>query len=266
MAAEAFLAELQTLDLPAEWCTQVVVSERRNTVALRVDEYAHLVVTVPAGADPGAVLRAVRRQTMWVCRQVRQRQPYVPDHPVKELVSGEGFRLFGLPHRLRVVDGGPPLLCDETTRLSTWSGSPIREIHLRRDHADGPDALIGWFSGQGREWMADATGARSLVRWCRRLGVEPPTFEVATLKPRQWAVHRKARRTLTAHWALFQLDPAEIEFALMRELVKTVAPTAAEARTRVAGLFCDHITRADRLAKEGRRVWLGDVQPERGAQ
>lgn len=252
--AEA-LADLA--DLPAEWATTVQVSAKRRTLGLTVDEHAHLTITVPAGTDPGWVARQVRKSKQWVYRKVREQAPYIPAHPVKELVGGESFPLLGRPHRLRIVPDGPPLRCDETTRLSSWSGSPIREIHLRADHTHDPRPLIEWYAERGAAHL-NGTHPQSLAAWCNRWGItDPPRLVVSTLPPntRFWGRYSARTNTLKIDWALFQLDRDLVEFVMLRELLKTpemkaqfVPPTIAEAAQR-----------ADRLRRDGARAWIGDV-------
>lgn len=249
-------AALDDLDLPDAWQTRVRVNPRRTRIGLDVDEYAHLTVTVPPDATPAEVVRAVRRNELWVHRRVRHRAPYVPDHPVKDLVNGEGFPLLGRPHRLRIVEDGP--LITETSP-PTFSKYRTREVHVRRNAlCAGP--FITWYSRHGHAFMNDDDSSRSPLWWCRNKGIRAPELEVTTLKPRQWALYKPARHALAVHWALFQLDPDDVEYAIVRELAKIEGGTPTRITDRLVNWFWG--TRHERehnLNLHGATAWLGDV-------
>lgn len=254
-------AALRALDFPAEWEIAAYRSGRAKNLALKVDEHVHVTVTVPAGMTGERAVYHVRCKKMWLYRQARLLGPYIPDHPVKELVGGESFPLFGRNCRLRLVDDGPVLLCDETTRVSGWTKGYTQEIHLRRDqaHHHGAAHLKQWYTDEGHKRLAgDYPG--SLNYWVNRLGlVEHPKLVITELKPRQWGRFSTRTETLTLHWALFQLDRSLVEYVMVRELVKAVADTPRYAAYKLRVPMCDHAERAERLRKEGCRAWLGDI-------
>lgn len=260
-------AALQALDLPPEWEITAQRSDRANNLSLKVDEYVHVTVTVPAHMSVKRAVGKVRSKQMWLYRQARLLKPYIPDHPIKELVGGQSFPLLGRNCRLRLVDDpdGPVLLCDETTRVSGWTKGYTQEIHLRRDqaHHHGAAWLKQWYSDEGRQHLS-GDHPRSLNYWVNRLGlVETPKLIITQLKPRQWGRFSTRTETLTLDWALFQLDRPLVEYVMVRELVKEVADTSRDAAFKLGATMCDHAHRAEQLRKDGARAWLGDIRPRK---
>lgn len=282
--ADDYLTALAPLDLPAGWETTVTVSTRRN-VAVDIDEHAHLRITVPYFIPPADLARTIRRNLMWIHRKVREQAPYVPAHPVKEMVGGEGFPLFGTSHMLRIEGPGEqpfnvaeplnltPADPIRAARFGTWSGSS-RGLYVLRGHATA-DTIIGWYTRTGQEWLSSRYDA---VR--RRMGViDPcpiPTARVGNLKAREWGRYDRRTDTITLHWALFALDRELCEFVLTRELAKAAAaygalsagrkPTAAQlkkdAAARTARAVYNSADVARRLRRDGATAWLGATTPE----
>lgn len=213
---------------------------RRRTVGMTIGDDGTLLITVPPSAEPQTVAREVRRHEVWICRQHRHWQQTAPDHPVKELVSGEGLLWLGVSHRLWITDDGEPVRLDETGHQ--------RWLYLRRDHAHSADALIDWYMTCGRQVATEHAG-----RYATRFGIDAPQIKVAYLK-RRWASYSPRTSLLTVHWPVFQLWPTLVDFVIGTALLAEIRHVS------VSTVYPDHQRLQRDLTDQGRHVWVGDLK------
>ena len=77
---------------------------QRKTLAITVRPDLSVVVTAPRGADLEAVKGKVRKRAVWIRRQQRFFEQYLPPVPPRRYVSGETHRYLGRQYRLKVVE------------------------------------------------------------------------------------------------------------------------------------------------------------------
>jgi predicted metal-dependent hydrolase len=78
---------------------------KRKTLAITVRPDMTVVVTAPEGADVEAVKGKVRKRAVWIRKQQRFFERYLPAVPPRRYVSGETHRYLGRQYRLKVVEG-----------------------------------------------------------------------------------------------------------------------------------------------------------------
>lgn len=249
---EAALASAGLSDL-IRW--RVRISKRRTgTGRITIEPDASVVITVPERCDPAQVARLVKSRTDTIISAVLKARQSAPEHPAKELISGEGFDLLGRPYRLRVADGSGPVHID---RVTTPNGS-FPFLFLDRSETGTAAALIDWYASQGEMWIAEHASA-----WTKRLNAAGLRFAIEDLGERP-AVFRPVSRTVALHWALFALDRDVVEFALVRHAARLrdgqVAVPAAADRS-VESLIPDWQRRVDRLRAQWRTTWTGAIAP-----
>jgi hypothetical protein len=77
---------------------------KRKTLAIAVRPDTSVLVTAPRGADVEAVTAKVRKRAVWIRRQVRFFERYLPSVPPRRYVSGETHRYLGRQYWLKVVE------------------------------------------------------------------------------------------------------------------------------------------------------------------
>ncbi len=247
--------------IPAGWDWRVDIRPRRKLIGVTVESGGAVVFTVPPGSDPDRVARFARANLTTIAGYLNKARARPPEHPVKDLVGGEGFKLLGTNHRLRLVDdpAAPPIVAG---LAPSWSGKSWWLL-LRRDHATA-DTIIGWYRQQGQAFcdqhmpnIASRMGVAGDLTW----QVRP--FDPRT--PRTWATYLAGPHTVRLHWALFQLDREFVRYTLAHEAAhaalrgRRVAPHGREWSTLVDRLHPGHEDLRRRYAADGARVWLGAV-------
>jgi len=77
---------------------------KRKTLAITVRPDTSVLVTAPHGAELEAVKAKVRKRAVWIRRQRRFFERYLPPVPPRRYVSGETHRYLGRQYRLKVVE------------------------------------------------------------------------------------------------------------------------------------------------------------------
>lgn len=78
---------------------------KRKTLAITVRPDTSVLVTAPHGADLEAVKTKVRQRAVWIRRQRRFFERFLPPMPPRRYVGGETHRYLGRQYRLKVVEG-----------------------------------------------------------------------------------------------------------------------------------------------------------------
>lgn len=169
----------------------------------------------------------------------------MPCHPVKDIVSGEGFAYLGRRLRLLVVD--------ELETPIEHAGAWLR-LRRPRTRAAGAAAIIDWYTEQGRAWLP-----KRAAQWAPRLALDVPVIDVRDLG-RRWGT-RTAGNEVHIHWAAMQLSPELIDVIIVHELVHLLHPYHDVAfKQRVSAALDDRRTREAQLIEAERAAWLGSVQ------
>ncbi|WP_346103425.1 YgjP-like metallopeptidase domain-containing protein [Nonomuraea maheshkhaliensis] len=225
---------------------------RRRHIGLTVERDASVTVTIPPGVSAQEVAQAVAGKVDWIAHRVRLARETAPDHPVKELVGGEGFPWFGRSHRLRLVDDS-----DDEPAVRLEPG-PSGWLRLQRRYAHDGQALIDWYSAGLQEHLAETSR-----QWHSRLGIRNPvTYRAADLGENQSAVRLGSTPTLTLHWAAAQLQLTQVSYLLARELCHVAAGRRLGQREHQSRLnacmpgWADHLRL---MAQDWRRTWIGAV-------
>lgn len=259
---------LASATLPAWLDITTRESTRRKTVGMTVEPSGIVTLAVPAGADPARVVAIVRRNLTSLARAVDHAREHGPAYPTKELVSGEGFELFGTSHRLNLRDTHEPPI--EIRRLPVGDHGSMGTLPYLCAHP-GVDAraLVGWYRREGARWTTE-----TLPAYAGRMGVPPETTVTITRLTARRAVKwgefkpsnlvRGGHGEITLHWALFQTSRALVEYVLIHELAHaaTVGHAHGPAWERVMDrTLPGWRERKAALAEVGRHVWMGETRP-----
>ncbi|KAB8183260.1 DUF45 domain-containing protein [Nonomuraea phyllanthi] len=224
---------------------RIEISARSRAVAISVAPGGLVTVRVPEQISPQNLVEIVQRRMRWLARSVADQTLLTPDHPVKQMVGGESYAVFGHNHRLLPVE---------------WSKHPVvvrgRQLEVVQATPDTMAAtLIHWYQARGQDWLG-----RQAPQLAHRLGVPLPKINVGDLRAQWGRCH--AGELIQFHWALFQLPVRLIELVLAHELVHLIEAGHGKGFQRLlTRLIPDHMERSQALAEAGSRTWMGDVVP-----
>ncbi|MFF0742157.1 YgjP-like metallopeptidase domain-containing protein [Streptomyces sp. NPDC004111] len=202
----------------------------RTTNRTSFDAYVttngHVVVRGPHGTTDAQATSIIERRRTWIYNRLTHITESAPEDPTLHLADGETFRIFGHPHKLRIV----PDSKDEqpVTRFHLPAGR--NEIRLHRSHAINPDkarrTLARFYAHTGQQWLKDH-GAR-----ITRLTNNPDIpLTTSTRLRTNWITHHPTHG-ITLHWATTQLPTLLLRELLHRTLdLHTVAHTHELERT-----------------------------------
>lgn len=181
-------------------------SDRRQTIGLTVERNGSVVAAVPLGITLGEVERQLRGRELWLHSALTRRTSLTPPAPVKDYVSGEGFKYLGRAYRLRVMRAATA--DDQIPELCLFQGM----FHLRGDCAPrGRECFVRWYSTRAEHWLAER-----MPRLERRVGVEVRRVAVMDLGYR-WASCSESGR-VNFHWRTILLPPDMVEYLVLHEL------------------------------------------------
>lgn len=239
----------------AKHIAHVRISARRKTLGMAMSPGDDgITLQVPADATPDEVLRLLSKNRDRIGAMLLKAKQCVPDHPVKELVNGEGFLWLGHSNRLRLVDNPT-----ETVRRVNDYGHWF-ELD-RTTKAARP--LIDWYIREGTAWLQE----EAVQLWSRMAPRRAmPTVQAGNIGRTRWGKHdgRAGRDEVTIAWQAFQLAPSLVCHALGHELTHAAMPGGrphgpefwrAFERAEVGARQTER-----RLNEEGRHIWMGDVR------
>ncbi|GGX56352.1 M48 family metallopeptidase [Streptomyces noursei] len=255
--AEDIKAALAAEHVLTAHTVHVRVSARRKSLGATVEPGGQAVtIAVPAGAQPAEVVAGVRRMHDRIVSAVLKARENAPDHPVKDLVNGEGFDWLGMPARLRVLDGRGPV-----ERVRTGSGW---WLHAHRDDIErrGARPLVDWYCREGTAWLEQEAPAW----WSRMTYGEPlPTLRVADIGRRRWGVYHGTPHRVTLAWQTLQLPRRMATYVLVHELAHATRPAGrphGPGFWRVVRRVLPAFERdREDMNEHGRRAWMGEVTP-----
>lgn len=235
---------------------EIRTSARRKTLGASVPAGSRTItLAVPEGASAEAVIRFVKTNRHRIGGLLNRAAECPPDHPVKELVPGEGFAWLGRSGRLRLVDE-PGTVRRVTDGHGPWMELD-RTIAARRD----PKPLIDWYIREGT-WHAVREAA---PWWARMAPREPaPTVRAGNIGRRRWGKYNPADHTVTLAWQTFQLPRDLVELVLVHELAHATRPAGKSHGPEFWRTFERALIGARQqkrqLDEDGRHVWMGDIR------
>ncbi|MFB7836171.1 YgjP-like metallopeptidase domain-containing protein [Streptomyces sp. NPDC056056] len=248
---ETAIADAPTL---AEYVHEVKVSVRRKTLAMTMKPGdPGITVHVPTGIPAERVVALLIKNRGRMAAMLLKARRYVPDHPVKELVGGEGFLWLGRSARLRIVDNAEVPVARQG---HSW-------MLLSRDaRSRGGKPLIDWYISEGDAWINQPNEAEY---WWRRLGTgrPMPAVRVANMGRTRWGAHDGATNTVRLAWQTFQFPPQLVRHVLVHEFIHAMGVTGpahgpnfwrAFERARIGAQ-----QEVQQLNELGCRLWMGDT-------
>jgi predicted metal-dependent hydrolase len=186
---------------------------KRKTLGITVEPDMSVLVTAPRSADVEKVKAKVRKRAVWIRRQWRFFQQFLPQMPPRLYVSGETHRYLGRQYRLKIVPG-----VDETVKLK---GRFLWVMTRRKGDASHVRELLeSWFMAHAR------------IAFERRLAVcmadldgqvkASPTLRLRRMRKR-WGSCTK-RGDIYLNPELIQAPAACIDYVVTHELCHLVHP------------------------------------------
>ena len=213
---------------------------------LTVERDGSLIVAAAEDVSLSEIEGFVREKRLWIYRRLASKEALRLQHPVKDLVDGEGFKYLGRSYRLLISE-------DTKRRVKLERG----RLHLPRTALDnGLEAIIDWYTERGVAWL----GPR-VDEWARRLRVSAGPPEVRPLGFRWGLADRTG--SIRVHWATMQLPPSLVEYVIVHELIHVREPShGAGFWGLLRRAMPDFEDRKVRLAITGSTVWLGQPYAE----
>ncbi len=232
-----------------------------------------LTVRIPAAGtgDPA-------RTAAWAATHAGRMLANTAPPRTKELVNGEGFPLFGVNHRLRLVDDrshlpdatpagpltrhpGVPIIAEDGP--STWSGHRTWQLTLHRDHATA-STVIEWYRAELLAWLneqipplAARLGVRDGLTWAVR-------HQRDGVRIGSWASYYPAKHRVTASWTVAQFPRDLATHVLRHEMCHAARPGGTthgrQWQARMATLnpqWREHET----VVRKHTEVWTGHIAP-----
>jgi predicted metal-dependent hydrolase len=235
---------------------EIRVSARRKTLGMSVPAGSRTIaLAIPEDATADEIVRLVKRNRDRLGALLGRANECPPDHPVKELIGGEGFEWLGRSGRLRLVDNPGPVRRVNDSH-GAWMELP-RTVAARRD----PKPLIDWYIRAGTEYVT-----RETTYWWQRMAPRqtPPTVRVANIGRTRWGKYEHDTHTVTLAWQTFQLSRSLVDHVLVRELAHATRPGGKADGPEFWTAFERAIPLASQqkrlLDEAGRHVWMGDVR------
>lgn len=265
--ADEFASVLRTVStpLPVQWT--VKPSARRKTFTAVVGPGGIVEFRVPATMRPGQFAVLVSKHRGAIIRAAEDKAATGVHVSRKDLVSGEGFRLFGLNYRLHLVDDGEPISAGPGP--STWSGIRTWRLTARRDQVSAR-LIIEWYRAELAAWLD-----KVIPPLAARHGIaDGLTWEVRPHREgntRSWATYHQATHRIFVHWQVAQFPRELAEHVVKHELAHASRPGGTShgrewkrAMDRIAGVGWTDRERAVKTL-DGLTLWEGDVN-ERPAE
>ena len=185
-------------------------TDRRKTMALRVQRDGGIEVLAPGGVDAAYVRNFVGRRAGWIADRRRYFSEMLRRHPPKELKNGESFSVFGRDHRLRLerLPGLKAPFCRiEGRKLN---------VSINGLFVETLPSIVGLAI---REWYAALTEkkARAIIRkHAGALAVRPNNLKVVNQAAR-WASCSK-NGDIRCNWRLSMMPMPVLEYIIVHEL------------------------------------------------
>lgn len=217
-------------------------SDRRETVALTIEETGKLVVTAPEGVTIDRLNGIVRHKAPWVLKRIRPGRDRRPPPSDREFVTGETVLYLGRQLRLKVIESD-----DEHPRI--WAGWYEVPIPARAKGSHRRREVRRRLAGSLKE-HADLYLPERLADVCRRLPVEKPSIIVRE-QAKRWG-SCDTHGVLRINWRIIQAPIPLIEYVLAHELVHLRYPSHDRAFWSAVGHYMpDYESRRSRLKELG---------------
>lgn len=217
-------------------------SERRETVALTIEDEGKLVVTAPEGVTIDRLNRIVRHKAPWVLKRIKTASAPPPPPSEREFVTGETVLYLGRQLRLKVMESN-----EEHPRM--WAGWYEVPVAARLQGEDRRREVRRRLVGSLKE-HADLYLPDRLAEVCRRLRLVKPSIMVREQRKRWGSCD--SRGVLRFNWRIVQAPIPLIEYVLLHELVHLEHPNHDPAFWSVVGRYMpDYESRRARLRELG---------------
>jgi predicted metal-dependent hydrolase len=192
-------------------------------------------VAAPERLDEEHIRLAVIQRLPWIKRQRRQLQDATRQSP-REMVSGESHYVWGVRHRLTVVERpGRPRVELEGERLL---------LHVT-DNTDTP-ARLKLLQGWERRQLRDAIPAL-IEKWEPTVGRTVPCWSIRRMKTKWGSCNRETGR-IWFNLELSKKHPRCLEYIVVHEMTHLLERNHGERFTRLMdGFLPDWRSRRDEL-------------------
>jgi len=180
----------------------------KATLRITVQPDLGIAVTAPEGAEIEAIKKRVAKRGLWIRRQQKQFELYLPKPTPRKFVTGESYRYLGRQYRLRVIQDS------ENTGVAIGRG----QIEVRLGGKITPErtqvALESWFTERAKEKLLERF--ESFEPLCCRYGFAVSGLTIRKMSKRWGSCTSKGRVLLNPELVKVPVDC--IDYVIIHEL------------------------------------------------
>lgn len=191
-------------------------SNRRKTVAIKIDPEASVVVYSPQFLKADKIEEIVGKRAQWIIekQELVKNRGYL--YPAKEFVSGEAFPYLGKQYRLKVTR-----CASEEEKCKLMNGRFMvqinGELNGRRVKRTVRNALIDWYLGRAEQKIPERVAI-----YARQIGKWPERIEIKNHK-RRWG-SCSHHGIVRFNWKIIMAPVTILDYVIVHELCHLICP------------------------------------------
>ncbi len=199
-------------------------SSNIRRVLIKVTPNCHIQVQAPRGVSDQEVLRAVKRRSRWICRQLRRFRNQLEYTVLRQYVSGESHYYLGRRYMLKVIEAP-----NKKPQVKLLRGS-LEVLVQQRDAEKIKELLVEWYKERAKVIFA----SRLEVMLEQALWVDGrPPFRLFNMKTQWGSCSPNGRLTLNPH--LVKAPRNCIDYVILHELCHIAEHNHSECFYRLMG-------------------------------
>ncbi|MBW6479368.1 MAG: M48 family metallopeptidase [Bacteroidales bacterium] len=190
----------------------------RKTMAIEVHPDLTVRVIAPANASIEDIDAKVIKRGLWIARQKRYFESFLPRTPKREYVSGETHLYLGRRYMLKVVKG-------ERNEVKLKGGQLFVFIDKCNVNTTAHDVLAGWYKSRG-EKILEKHLQKNLEAF-KPYNIEEPPLVIQRMKKR-WGSLTSTKK-LILNPELIKTPVKCIDYVIIHELCHLIHPNHGKA-------------------------------------
>jgi predicted metal-dependent hydrolase len=216
-------------------------SNRRKTVAIRIDPKAGVVIYSPQFLKADKIEEIVGKRAQWIIekQELVKNRGYL--YPAKEFVSGEAFPYLGKQYRLKVIKRAS----EKEEKCKLISGRFMvqinRNLNGKRVKSTARKALIDWYLERADEKIPERVRL-----YARQIGKWPHRVEIKNHK-RRWG-SCSHHGIVRFNWKIIMAPVTILDYVIVHELCHLICPDhSARFWQKVQAIIPDYTKRRGQL-------------------
>jgi predicted metal-dependent hydrolase len=212
-------------------------SNRRKTVAIKIDPMASVVVYSPQFLKADKIEEIVGKRAQWII----EKQELVKNRGYLYPVSGEAFPYLGRRYRLKVIKSA--LQKEEKCKLinGRFMVQINRNLNGKRVKSTVRKALIDWYLGRAEQKIPERVAV-----YARQIGEWPERIEIKNHK-RRWG-SCSHHGIVRFNWKIIMAPVTILDYVIIHELCHLIYPDhSAQFWQKVQTIIPDYTKRRGQL-------------------